>query len=75
MFSKEAMYASRKMRSRLAAVSESALTATLMASYLRRKDAQGKAALAGDDTESRSEARPTAEQDAGGCSTESPCSS
>lgn len=51
MFSKEAMYASRKMRSRLAAVSESALTATLMASYLRRKDAQGKAAQAGDDTE------------------------
>ena len=44
MFSKEAMYASRKMRSRLAAVAESANPAApAAAAYLRRKAEQGKA--------------------------------
>jgi Ca-activated chloride channel homolog len=42
MFSKEAMYASRKMRSRLAGVSESASPSKPAPSYLRRKSEQGK---------------------------------
>jgi Ca-activated chloride channel family protein len=43
MFSKEAMYASRKMRSRLAGTSESASPKEPAPSYLRRKSEQGKA--------------------------------
>jgi Ca-activated chloride channel family protein len=44
MFSKEALYASRKMRSRLAGVAEEASpTAPAPAAYLRRKSEQGKA--------------------------------
>jgi Ca-activated chloride channel homolog len=42
MFSKEAMYASRKMRSRLAAMSEPASPSEPSPSYLRRKSEQGK---------------------------------
>lgn len=42
MFSKEAMYASRKMRRRLAGVSESASPSEPSPSYLRRKSEQGK---------------------------------
>jgi Ca-activated chloride channel homolog len=43
MFSKEASYASRKMRNRLADVAESADLAPAKATYLRRKLEQGKA--------------------------------
>src|SRR5262249_23071242 len=43
MFSKEAMYSSRKMRSRLAAAQESGEIGYASASYLRRKPEQGKA--------------------------------
>jgi Ca-activated chloride channel family protein len=51
MFSKEAMYASRKMRHRLADVVESAdLDAPSKAAYLRRKAEQGKAQPPGDNT-------------------------
>jgi Ca-activated chloride channel family protein len=42
MFSKEALYASRKMRSRLAGISESASPRAPGPSYLRRKSEQGK---------------------------------
>jgi hypothetical protein len=43
MFSKEASYASRKMRNRLADIAESADLAPAKAAYLRRKLEQGKA--------------------------------
>ena len=43
MFSKEAMYASDRMRSRLAAMYESASPTAPAPSYLRRKSEQGKA--------------------------------
>jgi hypothetical protein len=51
MFSKEALYASRKMRRRLASLDEQAsLDAPASASYLQRKPEQGKARPPRDNT-------------------------